>query len=190
MPDMDHLVTDEAAAAVNIATHNPIDLLLAAWASRTGEYWSTQSKSQVRLIFFFSSRRRHTRFDCEVQTCALPIFDLERADRVLVVGGREHDHRSRRDALDDLEAAEARHVDVEEQDVDGFRGDRGEAVDRIGGAADDLDAPGGLQQAGEALERPRLAVDSESAEQGAPAHASPGRGWGTAPRGPPSRRPT
>src|SRR2546427_5665265 len=26
--------------------------------------------------FFFSSRRRHTRFDCDwIQTCALPIFD-------------------------------------------------------------------------------------------------------------------
>src|SRR5689334_24468267 len=31
--------------------------------------------SSRRAIFFFSSRRRHTRFDCTgVQTCALPIF--------------------------------------------------------------------------------------------------------------------
>src|SRR2546428_5917682 len=26
-------------------------------------------------VFFFSSRRRHTRFDTGVQTCALPIFE-------------------------------------------------------------------------------------------------------------------
>src|SRR5689334_24019235 len=31
--------------------------------------------SSRRAIFFFSSRRRHTRFDCTgVQTCALPIL--------------------------------------------------------------------------------------------------------------------
>ena len=50
--------------------------------------------------------------------------DLERAQGVLVVGRREHDHRARRDALDHLEAAEPGHMDVEKQHVDGYRGHR------------------------------------------------------------------
>src|SRR2546423_10485414 len=32
--------------------------------------------SVVVMLFLLSSRRRHTRFDCGVQTCALPIYGL------------------------------------------------------------------------------------------------------------------
>src|SRR5207248_6832058 len=46
-------------------------------------------------------------------------LDVERADRVFVVRGDEDDHRHRLDPdlLDDVEAAEAGHLDVEEDEV-------------------------------------------------------------------------
>src|SRR5260370_433228 len=37
------------------------------------EYGVRSSRLAFRLFFFFSSRRRHTRFKTGVQTCALPI---------------------------------------------------------------------------------------------------------------------
>src|SRR5213078_5262980 len=41
-----------------------------------GDHWKPKSKKPSRRIFFFSSRRRHTRFELAtgVQTCALPIY--------------------------------------------------------------------------------------------------------------------
>src|SRR2546430_5349377 len=56
----------------------------------------------IVLFFFFASRRRHPRFDCDgVQTCALPICPvLRHGDGRRVVGSegdgrRGADHRSR-----------------------------------------------------------------------------------------------
>jgi hypothetical protein len=43
--------------------------------------------------------------------------DLERLERVLVVGGDEHDVGSRVDQLQDLETVELRHLDVQEHHV-------------------------------------------------------------------------
>src|SRR2546429_7225948 len=46
-------------------------------------YLSTSTSTIAMMIFFFSSRRRHTRFDCD-WTCALPIL----AERINQLGGK------------------------------------------------------------------------------------------------------
>src|SRR3546814_2053509 len=48
------------------------------------------------LLFFFSSRRRHTRcaLVTGVQTCALPIYRIQRADRVPSFGAEAGMERS------------------------------------------------------------------------------------------------
>src|SRR2546430_6816552 len=44
-------------------------------------------------FFFFSSRRRHTRFDCDgVQTCALPI-SYARLEPYIRIAGTETDYK-------------------------------------------------------------------------------------------------
>src|SRR5689334_23574662 len=73
--------------------------------------------SSRRAIFFFSSRRRHTRFDCTgVQTCALPIFTVKPGQAVAMLGStgsgksslvnllpRFHEYTSGRILLDGVE---------------------------------------------------------------------------------------
>ena len=108
---------------------------------------------------------------------------------MLVVRGGEHDYRTRRHTLDDLKAAEPRHVDVEEEDVDRIRGDASEALGRIGRAAHDLDATGGLEHAGKPLEGERLVVDEKGAQRRARAHGVANRGNEIVTSAPPSRRP-
>src|SRR5439155_13644355 len=76
---------------------------------------------------------------------------------------------------------QGRHLDVEEQDVDGIGFQEGERRFRIGGRAGDLDAPGGLEQTRQPLHRQRLVVDDVDAQHhrgrgsGFVAEASEGR---------------
>ena len=66
---------------------------------------------------------------------------LEGADRVLVVGGREHDVRRRpRERLQHLEAVHARHLHVEEDEVGLPLLDHLQRLDAVGRLADHLDA--------------------------------------------------
>src|SRR5260370_42637556 len=59
-----------------------------------------QTIDRALLLFFFSSRRRHTRFKCDwSSTCALPISaarPVKNSEVVLVIhwaGGRHSEHR-------------------------------------------------------------------------------------------------
>ena len=114
---------------------------------------------------------------------------LEGRDGMVLVRGREDDQGVRRQPFSDLEPAQPRHVDVEEDDVDRVGGELRESLRRVRSATDDCDAAARLQQASETLERERLVVDEERTQKRG--HA-PGlvRGSETVTSVPPSRRPT
>ena len=92
---------------------------------------------------------------------------VERLDRVLVVGGDKHHRRHPfgADLSNDLEAGQARHLDVEE-DERGLevedRAHRGGAVLRV---THDLDAGPVRQQEPDTFPRERFVVDDEDAER-------------------------
>ena len=93
--------------------------------------------------------------------------DLERLERVLVEGGDEHDHRRIGIALEqaagDLEAAQARHLDVEEDEVRLVRLDRADRLATVGGGGDDLHVLMRLEAQAKPLGSQRLVVNDERA---------------------------
>ena len=99
-------------------------------------------------------------------------MDLERLDRVLVVGGDEDDQRHPVPAhlLDHLEAVGAGHLNVEEHQVRGEAADGVDGLAAVAALADDLDVGLGREEAGHALARQRLVIDDQRAER---LHAAP-----------------
>ena len=92
---------------------------------------------------------------------------LERAQRVLVVGGDEHDgrHPIRADGLDHLEAVELRHLDVEEHEIRGLGQDGLDGFDAVPGFADDLDVLFSAEERAHPLARERLVVDDQRTDR-------------------------
>jgi hypothetical protein len=108
---------------------------------------------------------------------------LEGADRMVGVGGDEHRRRRPRgtELLEQVEAVDLRHLDVEEEYVGPRARDR---LDSLGPAAlaDDLDLGIGGEQQAHDLARERLVVDDEDLE----AHDARLHGIVTDARTPPS----
>jgi hypothetical protein len=90
---------------------------------------------------------------------------LEGVDRESVERRHEHDHRHAllRHLLDDLDAGEARHLDVEEHQVGSESGDGRQRLAAVGALPDDLDVVRVLEAQFEAAPRQRLVVDDEGA---------------------------
>ena len=93
-------------------------------------------------------------------------LDLEGAQRVLIVGGHEHDRRHAlgADRLNHLEAVELRHVHVEEHEIGRLGEDGLDGFDAVPGFADHLDVRFRTEQRFHPLARERLVVDDERAD--------------------------
>ena len=91
---------------------------------------------------------------------------LEGVDRVAVEGRDEHDHRHAllRHLGDDVEAGNARHLDVEEHQVRLVLGDRGDRFAAVGTLAHDRDVGCALQAQFEAATSKRLVVDDDGTD--------------------------
>ncbi len=93
---------------------------------------------------------------------------VEGADRVLVVGGGEDDERQVIEAamvdevLEDGEAVEARHLDVEEDDVGLVLFDELDGFNAVGAFGEDFDVADGLEQVLQLFAGQLLIVDDES----------------------------
>ena len=112
--------------------------------------------------------------------------DLERLDRVLIVGGDEDDVRRRLrvdHAPRHLETGQPRHLDVEEHDVGLQSLDRAQRLDAVAGLPDHLDAADLAEQIAQLVPRELLVVD-----QDAPANPSLRRHPLGQPESPESRR--
>jgi hypothetical protein len=83
--------------------------------------------------------------------------------------GDENDLRQRRslDHADHLQAADARHLDIQEHHVRTQTMDGGKAFDGIGAFPDDLDVAGSGQQGFQFLARGRLVVDQQGGQHAA-----------------------
>ena len=90
--------------------------------------------------------------------------DLERPQRVLIVGGDEDDERHAlgADRLDHLEAVHLRHLHVEEHQVRRVIQDGGDGLLAVAALADDLDVRLGAKQARQPLARERFVVDDQA----------------------------
>jgi hypothetical protein len=97
---------------------------------------------------------------------------LEGAHRVLAVRGHEDErgHPVGADALDDLEAAEAGHLDVEEDEVGGVLDDALDGRGAVFALAEELDVGPRAERQAEAVARERLVVDDEHAQGRRGAH--------------------
>ena len=86
---------------------------------------------------------------------------VERAQRMLAVGGDEHEQwrLDVHQALDHREAVEARHLDVEEDEVGLMGLDLADRLAAVGGGGDDLDVVKGLQPQLQPLRRQGFVVD-------------------------------
>ena len=90
---------------------------------------------------------------------------LERAQGMLVIGGDEHEQRR----LDlhhpgnDRKSVEARHLDVEEDEVGLVGLDRADRLAAVGGGGDDLHVVMRLEAQAKPLGRQRLVVDEDGA---------------------------
>jgi hypothetical protein len=91
---------------------------------------------------------------------------LERAQRVPVVGGNEHDRREvcRGDARDDIEPVEPWHLHVEEHEVRAQRENRVHRRLAIAGLADDLDVLFPPEADAQPFARKRLVVDEHGTD--------------------------
>src|SRR5439155_6156281 len=89
---------------------------------------------------------------------------LEGAERMLVVGGDEHDQSVGPHPLQQLEPGHPGHVDVQEQRVHVARGNLEERRLPSGRRTDDVDPAGRLQALHDLLERAGLVVDDVGAE--------------------------
>ena len=89
--------------------------------------------------------------------------DLERAQRVLIVGGHEdHErHALAADGFDHLEAVHLRHLHVEEHEIRLVIDDRRDGFFAVAALADDLDVRLARQQPGQPLPRERLIVHDQ-----------------------------
>ena len=96
---------------------------------------------------------------------------LERAERVLVVGGDEDDRRHLlgTDGLDDAEAVDTGHLHVEEHQVGHLVLNRRDGLRAVAALAHHFDVVLLLQQRQHALARDRLVVDDQGSD---PAHAT------------------
>ena len=90
---------------------------------------------------------------------------LEGADRVLVVGGDEHDHRQALggERLDHAEAVQQRHLHVEEYQVRPLLSDRVDRLAPVAAFADDLDVLLSAQGESDAAAGDRLVVNDQGA---------------------------
>ncbi len=85
---------------------------------------------------------------------------------MLVIGGDEHEQRrlDLHQALDDREAVEAGHLDVEEDEVGLVGLDRADRLAPVGRGGDDLDIVMRLEPQLQPLRRQRLVVDEDGAD--------------------------
>jgi hypothetical protein len=93
---------------------------------------------------------------------------LERPQRVLIVGGHEHDQRQVpwTGLLDDVEAAEAGHLHVEQDDVGTQRLDRTHRGNAVARLSDHVDVRHRAQHQPQAVARERLVVHDQGADSG------------------------
>ena len=94
---------------------------------------------------------------------------VERTQSVMVVRGHEHDRGDpvRADALEDAEAVEIRHLDVEEHEVGPELLDRDDGLATVAALPDDLDAGFVREEGAQALAGEGLVVDDEGPHDGA-----------------------
>ncbi len=95
---------------------------------------------------------------------------LERADGVLVVGGHDDDHRqrSRRQAMDHVEAAQAGHLQIEQHQVGLQQGDLGQRFLAARCLARHGDIVEALQFLAQHLAGNRLVVNYQRSNRGHP----------------------
>lgn len=96
---------------------------------------------------------------------------LERAEEVVVAVEARQCHNSRRadsvdEALDRLDAADARHPDVHEHHIGKVQGDLFERLLAAERRADDIDAGSGGQDAFDAGDDHRIVVDNDDTDRG------------------------
>ena len=110
-----------------------------------------------------STRRRLDRLQQVVHG-----VDVERLDRVLVVGGDENDRHGRlaiHQLAGQLEPGQTGHLDVEEHEVGRVAADRVDRFEAVAGLGDDLDAAHLVEDVAQLLARQLLVVDDHRAQQ-------------------------
>jgi hypothetical protein len=92
--------------------------------------------------------------------------DVERLERVCVIGSHEDDRRHvlGADLLDDAEAVEAGHLDVEEDEVGRELADCRDGLGAVCGFADDFDVRSALESNADTTSSERLVIDDERSD--------------------------